>query len=100
MVANAGAALHWLEEDSHDTKRAASLIEIALRDGMSIGSVMCQIRELFRAQSPGETPFEPNDLVRQVALVLGKDLDAKGMELSVDLEPQLCEVALDPIQIQ
>ncbi len=40
MVANARAALHWLEGDSKDTKRAASLIEIVLRDGMSIGSVM------------------------------------------------------------
>jgi nitrogen-specific signal transduction histidine kinase len=29
-----------------------------------------------------------------------KYLDAKGIELSAELKPQLCKVALDPIQIQ
>ena len=46
LVANARAALHWLEGDDKDVARAASLLEIVVRDGMSIGNVVHEIREL------------------------------------------------------
>jgi C4-dicarboxylate-specific signal transduction histidine kinase len=100
LVANARAALHWLEGDAIDAKRAGSLIEIVLRDGMSIGNVMHVIRERFKAQSPNKTIVQPNELVQQVALVVGKDLCGKGIELLLDLDPHLPEMALDAIQIQ
>jgi signal transduction histidine kinase len=100
LVANARAALHWLEGDPKDIPRAASLIEIVLRDGMSIGNVVHEMRKLFEAQSLNRAIVQPNELIRQVALVAGRDLEGKGIELSVDLDPHAPEVAVDAIQIQ
>jgi C4-dicarboxylate-specific signal transduction histidine kinase len=100
LVANARAALHWLEGDPKDIARAASLIAIVLRDGMSIGNVVHEMRRLFKAQSLNRTIVQPNELIRQVVLVVGRDLLGKGIELSVDLDPHLPEVEVDAIQIQ
>ena len=52
IVANARAALHWLEGDPKDIARAASLIEIVLRDGMSIGNVVHEMGEAIT--QPGD----------------------------------------------
>jgi signal transduction histidine kinase len=100
LVANARAALHWLEGDPKEIARAASLIAIVLRDGMSIGNVVHEMRRLFKAQSLNRTIVQPNELIRQVVLVVGRDLLGKGIELSVDLDPHLPEVEIDAIQIQ
>src|SRR6202000_3007443 len=99
LVANAHAALHWLEGDPKDIARAASLIEIVLRDGMSIGNVVHEMRRHFKAQSLNRTIVQPNELIRQVVLVVVKDLLGKGIELSVDLAPHLPEIEVDAIQI-
>ena len=100
LVANARAALHWLEGDPKDIPRAASLIEIVLRDGMSIGNVVHEMRRLFEAQSLNRTMVQSNELIRQVVLVVGRDLLGKGIQLSVDLASHLPEIEVDAIQIQ
>jgi phosphoglycerate-specific signal transduction histidine kinase len=61
LVANARAALHWLEGDPKDIPRAASLIEIVLRDGMSIGNVVHKMRKLFEAQALKRRSFSPTN---------------------------------------
>ena len=100
LVANARAALHWLEGDCKDISRAASLIEIVLRDGMSIGNVVHEMRRLFEAHSLNRTMVQSNELIRQVVLVVGRDLLGKGIQLSVDLASHLPEIEVDAIQIQ
>ena len=75
---NAGAALHWLEGDPKDIARAASLIEILLRDGLSIGNVVHEMRKLFKAQSLNRTIVQPNELIHQVVVVVGRDLLGTG----------------------
>jgi signal transduction histidine kinase len=100
LVANARAALHWLEGDPKDIPRAASLIEIVLRDGMSIGDVVHEMGELFKEQSLNRTIVQPNELVREVVLVAGRDLQGKDIELCVDLDPRAPEVKIDAVQIQ
>jgi signal transduction histidine kinase len=100
LVANARAALHWLEGDPKDIARAASLIEIVLRDGMAIGNVVHEMRKLFKAQSLDRTIVQPNELIRQVVLVVRSDVLGKGIELALDLDPHLPEIEVDAIQIQ
>jgi C4-dicarboxylate-specific signal transduction histidine kinase len=100
LVANARAALHWLEGDPKDIPRAASLIEIVLRDGMLIGNVVHEMRKLFNTRSLNRAIVQPNELIRQVVLVIGRELQGKGIELFVDLDPHAPEVAVDAIQIQ
>jgi C4-dicarboxylate-specific signal transduction histidine kinase len=100
LVANARAALHWLEGGPKDIARAASLIEIVLRDGMAIGNVVHEMRKLFKAQSLNRTIVQPNELIRQVVFVVGRDVLGKGIELSVDLDSHLPDIEVDAIQIQ
>jgi len=100
LVANARAALHWLEGDVKDTERAAALIGIVLRDGMSMGNVVHEVRQLFKAQSLEKTMVQPNELVQQVLLVVGKELDKENIGLSLELDPHLPEMKLDAIQVQ
>jgi C4-dicarboxylate-specific signal transduction histidine kinase len=78
LVANARAALHWLEGDPKDIARAASLIEIVLRDGMAIGNVVHEMRKLFKAQSLNRTIVQPNELIRQVVHVVGRGRAREG----------------------
>jgi signal transduction histidine kinase len=67
---------------------------------MSIGNIVHEMRRLSKARSLSRTIVQPNELIRQGGLVVGRDLLGKGIELSVDLDPHLPEVEVDAIQIQ
>ena len=87
LVANARAALHWLEGRSqrHPPRR------ISYRDRPARWHVdrECRARDAraLQGQSLNREIVQPNDLIRQVVLVVERDLLWKGIELSVDFGP-------------
>jgi PAS domain S-box-containing protein len=100
LVANARAALNWLSRDNPNVGQARSLMEAALRDGMGMGNIIREIRQLFKRQAPNKSTVHLNDLINQVLLVLGKDLRDKDTTLLVEIDKDLPPVQADSVQIQ
>jgi PAS domain S-box-containing protein len=100
LVANARAALNWLSSDNPNVGRARTLIEVVLRDGIAMGNIIREIRQLFKRQAPNKTTVQLNDLIHQVLLVLSKDLRDKNTALLVEVDKDLPPVQADSVQIQ
>lgn len=100
LVANARAALHWLSANDPNISQAEALIELVLRDGMSIGNVVHEIGRLFKGQSPNKTTVHLNELISQVLLVSDRELRQNDIALSLQLDPTLPTIEADTLQIQ
>jgi PAS domain S-box-containing protein len=100
VVANARAALNWLSGREPDIAQAKSAMEGILRDGMSVGNVVHEMRRLFRRQQPNRQAIELNNLVEQVLRLTQPDLGNRGIIVSLELMADLPTTEADGIQIQ
>jgi hypothetical protein len=52
VVANARAALNWLSSDNPNISQANAALEGVVRDGMSAGNIVHEMRQLFDRRRP------------------------------------------------
>jgi C4-dicarboxylate-specific signal transduction histidine kinase len=100
VVANARAALNWLSLGEPNIARAKAAVEGILRDGMSVGNVVHEMRRLFKQQRPNRQAIDLNNLVEQALGLLEPDLRGRGILLSLELMADLPATEADAIQIQ
>jgi signal transduction histidine kinase len=77
---------HLLESIHQELERLESITEEYLR--------------LARLPEPSLTPEDPTDLLNELATFVRREMDASGVELRVDLAPQLPLVAMDESQLR
>jgi PAS domain S-box-containing protein len=100
VVANARASLNWLSGEQPNIVQARAAIEGVLRDGMSVGNVIHEMRRLFKKEKPNKRTMQLNYLIEQVVEVLGADLRNKQITVTLDLLPDLPATEADAVQIQ
>ena len=100
IVTNARASLNWLSGEEPNIGQARAAIEGVLRDGMSVGNVIHEMRQLFKRETPNKKTIQLNDLIEQVVEVLGADLRNKEITVVLDLLPDLPTTEADAVQIQ
>jgi PAS domain S-box-containing protein len=100
VVANARASLNWLSGEQPNIVQARAAIEGVLRDGMSVGNVIHEMRRLFKKETPNKKTIQLNYLIEQVVEVLGSDLRNKQITVALELLPDLPVTEADPVQIQ
>jgi signal transduction histidine kinase len=100
VVANARASLNWLSGEQPNIVQARAAIEGVLRDGMSVGNVIHEMRRLFKKETPNKKTIQLNYLIEQVVEVLGADLRNKEITVALDLLPDLPATEADAVQIQ
>ena len=100
VVTNARASLNWLSGEQPNIAQARAAIEGVLRDGMSVGNVIHEMRRLFKRETPNKRTIQLNYLIEQVVEVLGADLRNKEITVALDLLPDLPATEADAVQIQ
>lgn len=100
VVANARAALNWLSGREPNIAQAKVAMEGILRDGMSVGNVVHEMRQLFKQQRPNRQAIGLNNLVEQVLRLMESDLRSRGILVSLKLIADLPTTEADGIQIQ
>jgi len=100
VVANARASLNWLSGEQPNIVQARAAIERVLRDGMSVGNVIHEMRRLFKKETPNKKTIQLNYLIEQLVEVLGADLRDKEITVALDLFPDLPATEADAVQIQ
>jgi PAS domain-containing protein len=100
VVANARAALNWLSSDNLNISQANAALEGVVRDGMSAGNIVHEIRQVFDRRRPNPQAIDLNTLIEQVISLQAPDVRDKGVEIDCELNPDLPAVFADAAQIQ
>jgi len=100
VVANARAALNWLSSDNLNISQANAALEGVVRDGMSAGNIVHEMRQLFDRRRPNPRAIDLNTLIEQVISLQAPDVRDKGVAIDCELNPDLPVAFADPAQIQ
>jgi C4-dicarboxylate-specific signal transduction histidine kinase len=100
VVANARAALNWLSSDNLNISQANAALEGVVRDGMSAGNIVHEMRQLFDRRRPNPRAIELNTLIEQVINLQAPDVRDKGVAIDCELNPDLPVAFADSAQIQ
>jgi PAS domain S-box-containing protein len=100
VVANAQAALNWLSSDNFNVSQANAALEEVVRDGMSAGNIVHEIRQLFGPRRPNPRPIDLNTLIEQVINLQAPDVRNKGVAIDCELNPDSPVAFADGVQIQ
>jgi len=100
VVANARAALNWLSSDNLNISQANAALEGVVRDGMSAGNIVHEIRQVFDRRRPNPGAIDLNTLIEQVISLQAPDVRDKGVEIDCELNPDLPAALADAAQIQ
>jgi C4-dicarboxylate-specific signal transduction histidine kinase len=100
VVANARAALNWLSSENLDISQANAALKGVVRDGMSVGDVVHEMRRLLDHRRPSPRPFDLNSLVEQVITLQAPDVRDKRIVIHCELDPALPVAFADGVQIQ
>jgi C4-dicarboxylate-specific signal transduction histidine kinase len=71
VVANAQAALNWLSSDNLNISQANAALEGVVRDGMSVGNIVHEMRQLFDRRRPNPRAIDLNTLIEHVISLSG-----------------------------
>jgi C4-dicarboxylate-specific signal transduction histidine kinase len=99
VVANARAALNWLSSDNLNISQANAALEGVVRDGMSAGNIVHEMRQFFDRR-PNPRAIDLNTLIEQVISLQAPDVRDKGVAIDCELNPDLPVAFADAAQIQ
>jgi PAS domain S-box-containing protein len=100
VVANSRAALNWLSSDNLNISQANAALERVVRDGMSAGDIVHEMRQLFDHRTPNPRAIDLNTLIEQVISLQAPDIRDTGIAIDCELNPDLPAAFADAAQIQ
>jgi hypothetical protein len=100
VVANARAALNWLSSDNLNISQANTALEGVVRDGMSAGNIVHEMRQLFDRRRANPRAIDLNTLIEQVISLQAPDVRDKRIVVNRELDPGLPLAFADKAQIQ
>jgi PAS domain S-box-containing protein len=99
-VANAQAALRWLDGRSPNIERAQQGIARIVEDGLRAGEVINRIREHVKKAPPRKEVFEINEMIGQVIGLARGEMSKNGVAVQTQLAAGLPRARGDQIQLQ
>jgi nitrogen fixation/metabolism regulation signal transduction histidine kinase len=99
-VANARAALNWLSSKNLNIPQANAALEGVVRDGMSVGNIVHEMRLQLDHRQPNPQAIDLNALLDQVIALQAPDLRDKRILVNRELDPGLPLAFVDKAQIQ
>ena len=100
VVANAEACLSWLNRKTPDLDAACRSVEYIINDGNRASEVIRRIRALAKKTSIEKEPLDANDVIREVIVLVQRELASHQVSLLMELAPALPKVLGDRIQLQ
>jgi PAS domain S-box-containing protein len=100
VVANAEACLRWLNRETPDLAAARRSAEWVIDDGNRASEVVRRVRALANKSDIARVPLDINEVVREVIVLVQRELSSHQVSLRTDLEPTLPRITGDRIQLQ
>ena len=100
IVANGQACLRFLGREKPDLNDVRGAVEWIVKDGNRAGEVIRRVRGLMRKAASDKLPLDVNDLVNEVAALLGRELAAQRVIPQLELAPSVPPIIGDRVQLQ
>jgi PAS domain S-box-containing protein len=100
IVTNANASLRWLAGDSPNLAEARDATRRIIRDGYRAGDVIAHMRALFKKTPAAKEPVGMNEVIREVLILTGPELQKNRVTLRTQFADDLPIVIGDKIQLQ
>jgi signal transduction histidine kinase len=98
IVANAQAALRWLEKANIEEVREG--LKGILSDGLRAGDIITHLRAMFKSDELKKTHVDINTLVLSVLTLARIDLQKHEIELQTQLDDRIPEILGNQVQLQ
>lgn len=100
IVANAEACLRWLDREVPDLAAARRSVEWVISDGDRASEVVRRVRALANKTEMEKVLLDINDVVRDVLVLVQRELISHGVSLRTELAPALPMILGDRVQLQ
>ena len=100
LVANANAALRWLDWKQPRIDNARQALSRIVRDGNRVSDIIARIRALVGHTASHRSPLSLNAVVREVIALLKPELRRNNITVRTDLAGRLPLVRGDRVQMQ
>jgi PAS domain S-box-containing protein len=100
IIANAEACLRWLDRDVPDLNAARRSVEWVISDGDRASEVVRRVRALANKTDMEKVLLDINDVVRDVMVLVQRELISHGVSLRTELAPALPLILGDRVQLQ
>jgi PAS domain S-box-containing protein len=100
VVANAEACLRWLDRETPDLAAARRSAEWVISDGVRASEVVRRVRALANKADTEKLPLDLNDVVREVIVLVQRELSNHLVLLRTEFAPALPTVLGDRVQLQ
>lgn len=100
IIANAGACLRWLDRDTPDLPAARRSVEWVVNGGNRASEVIRRVRTLAKKSDFEKVPLDVNDVVKDVIVLVERELSSQLVSLRTELEPALPVILGDRVQLQ
>ena len=98
IVANAQAALRWLEKANVEEVREG--LKRIVSDGHRASDIITNLRAMFKSDVQEKTPVDINKLVLSVLALVRIDLQKHEIKLQTQLDDQIPQVLGNQVQLQ
>jgi|tagenome__1003787_1003787.scaffolds.fasta_scaffold20990010_14 PAS domain S-box-containing protein len=100
ILANGQACLRFLRRETPDLNSVRGAVEWIVKDSNRAGEVIRRIRGLLKNADTQRAPLDANDLIREVATLLERELINKQVILRLELGSALALMFADRVQLQ
>jgi PAS domain S-box-containing protein len=100
VTANAYACQEWLRAKPANLEKAAFTATKIVEESQRASAVVARVRALFRKDPPAKDLVDINRVIQDLARLLRDDAIHRGIAIQVQLDPNLPQTEVDPIQIE
>lgn len=100
VTLDAAACLRWLEREPPELTEARAAAGRSLRDAQRAGEVVARLRALYSKAPEAAAPVDLDDAIRDVALLVRRELQRAGATLRLELGCPPGAVVGDRVQLQ
>jgi PAS domain S-box-containing protein len=100
IVTEGGACLHWLHREPPDLDEVHASVKSMVSEGHRAGQVVQRLRVLAKKSDPLKVVLEINDLIKEVLLMVERELMSHRVTARTELVNTLPPVLGDRVQLQ
>jgi PAS domain S-box-containing protein len=100
VTTNAYACQEWLHAKPANLEKATSTAMKIVQESQRASAVVARVRALFRKEPHSKDLIDVNRVIHDLARLLRDDAIRRGISIQVQLDPNLPQTEVDPIQIE
>jgi C4-dicarboxylate-specific signal transduction histidine kinase len=100
ILANARAALRFLDRDTPDLREVREALEEIVADDKRAGEVIVSLQKMVKKEEAQKEPYDLNTVIAEVLQLIRNQVALHGATITEDLCPSLPMLQGDPVQIQ